>query len=143
MTDDQQPLHGELVPSDDAEGAEDPLAGLLGGGAGGGFDLGSMMEMAASMQQQVADAQEQLASARVQGSAGGGLVSVTLNGHLHLVGVSIQPDAVDPDDPSILEDLIRAAWQDAHDQVARLQAAADPLAGLGGAGGLGDLLGGG
>ena len=36
----------------------------------------------------------------------------------------------------------RAAWQDAHDQVARLQAAADPLGGLGGAGGLGDLFGG-
>ena len=43
----------------------------------------------------------------------------------------------------MLEDLVRAAWQDAHDQVARLQAAADPLGGLGGAGGLGDLFGGG
>ena len=137
-TSDDQPIHGELVP----DGEQDPLAGLLGGG-GGGFDLGSMMEMAANMQQQVAEAQEQLASARVDGTVGGGLVTVTLNGHLHLLGVSIRPDAVDADDLSMLEDLVRAAWQDAHDQVAQLQAAADPLGGLGGAGGLGDLFGGG
>jgi DNA-binding YbaB/EbfC family protein len=102
-----------------------------------------MMEMAANMQQQVAEAQEQLVGARVEGTSGGGLVTVTLNGHLHLVGVRIQPDAVDPDDLSMLEDLIRAAWQDAHDQVAQLQAEADPLGGLGGAGGLGNLFGGG
>lgn len=68
------------------------------------------------------------------------MVSVTLNGHLHLLGVSIDPAAADPEDPSMLEDLIRAAWQDAHDQVARLQAQASPLGDLGG---LGDLLGGG
>ncbi len=131
-----------------ADGGADPLAGLLGGG---GFDLGSVMEMAANMQQQVAEAQEELATARLEGTSGGGLVSVTLNGHLHLVGLRIDPGAVDPDDPSMLEDLIRAAWQDAHDQVARLQAQSDPLGGLGGgglaggglgAGGLGGLLGG-
>ena len=117
------------------------MAALLGGG-GGGLDLGAMMEMAAGMQQQMAEAQERLMTERVEGTAGGGLVTVTLNGHLHLVGVHIEPDAVDPDDLSLLEDLIRAAWQDAHDQVARLQAEADPLGGLGG-GGLGGLLGGG
>lgn len=139
-TNDDQPIPGELVPTD---GDQDALAGLLGGAPGGGFDLGSMMEMAANMQQQVAEAQEQLVEARVEGTAGGGLVTVTLNGHLHLVGVRIQPDAVDPDDLSMLEDLIRAAWQDAHDQVAQLQAEADPLGGLGGAGGLGNLFGGG
>jgi DNA-binding YbaB/EbfC family protein len=139
-TNDDQPIQGEVVPADAAD-ADDPLAGLLGG-PGGGIDLGSMMEMAANMQQQMADAQQRLGDERVDGTAGGGLVTVTLNGHLHLVGVSISPDAVDPDDLSMLEDLIRAAWQDAHDQVARLQAAADPLGGLGGAGGLGDLFGG-
>lgn len=111
----------------------------------GGFDLGSMMQMAAEMQTRMAEAQEQLTSAEVVGSSGGGLVSVTLNGHLHLVGVHIDPSAFDPDDPSMLEDLIRAAWQDAHDQVAQLQAANNPLGGLGGidVGGLGGLLGGG
>ena len=71
---------------------------------------------------------------------------VTLNGHLHLVGVHIDPTVADPADPTLLEDLVQAAWQDAHDQVAQLQAAADPLGGLGGGlggGGLGGLLGGG
>ena len=119
--------------------AEQGLPGL------GGLDLGSMMQMAADMQAKVAEAQEQLAEAEVTGTAGGGLVTVTLNGHLHLRGVHIDPSAVDPEDPSMVEDLVRAAWQDAHDQVAQLQSAADPLGGLGGIdpGGLGGLLGGG
>lgn len=139
MNDDETP--DEALPSGD--GDPDPLAGLLGGG---GLDLGSVMEMAANMQQRAAEAQEALSTARLEGTSGGGLVSVTLNGHLHLVALRVDPAAVDPDDPSMLEDLIRAAWQDAHDQVARLQAQADPIGGLGGggagAGGLGGLLGG-
>lgn len=136
-TNDDEPVQGEVVP--------DPLAGLLGGGEGGGagLDLGSMMEMAATMQQQVAEAQARLVDARVEGSAGAGMVTVTLNGHLHLIELHIDPRAADPEDPTMLEDLIRAAWQDAHDQVAQLQAQSDPLGGLGGAGGLGGLLGGG
>lgn len=141
------------VPSEDHESATDPLAAMLGGGAassGGGLDLGAMMQAAQSMQEQMADVQHQLADARLIGTAGGELVSVILNGHLHLLEVRIDPGAIDPEDPSIIEDLIRAAWQDAHDQVAELQRQADPMSGLlGGSGedggllgGLGDLLGG-
>lgn len=110
-----------------------------------GFDFGSMMEIAQNMQQEALLAQQQLASTELVGTAGGGVVSVTLNGHLHLVGIRIQPEAVDPEDPSMLEDLIRVAWQDAHDQVAHLQSQVDPMAGfsgLGDLGGLGDMLGG-
>ena len=125
----------------------DDLPTPAGGGQdvpGGGFDLGSMMQMAADMQSRMVEAQEQLASSEVTGTAGGGLVEVVLNGHLHLVRVRIDPGAVDPDDPTILEDLIKAAWQDAHDQVAELQAASDPLGGLGiDPDALGGLLGGG
>jgi nucleoid-associated protein EbfC len=110
--------------------------------APGGFDLGSMVQMAADLQNRAAEAQEALASAEVVGTAGGGAVTVTLNGHLHLRSVHVGPDAIDAEDPSMLEDLIRAAWQDAHDQVARLQSAADPLGGMD-LGGLGGLLGGG
>lgn len=128
-----------VVPDGVDSGAEQPGADLLGAG-GLGFDLGSMMEMAQNMQEQMAEAQQQLAVTEVLGSAGGGLVTVTLNGHLHLKGLHVDPTAVDVDDPSMLEDLVLAAWQDAHDQVARLQAAADPLGAMGGMGG--DLTGG-
>ncbi|MFM7064693.1 MAG: YbaB/EbfC family nucleoid-associated protein [Actinomycetes bacterium] len=131
---DDDVVEGELVPG--LPGGAD-LGAMLGG-----LDLGSMMEMAASMQDQMAAAQEQLAAATVEGTSGGGAVRLTLNGHLHLVGVHIDPSVADPADPTLLEDLVLAAWQDAHDQVAQLQAAADPLGGLGG-GGLGGLLGGG
>ncbi|MGB3411820.1 MAG: YbaB/EbfC family nucleoid-associated protein [Microthrixaceae bacterium] len=126
------------APSDDqsssSQGSPSPL--------GQGLDLGSMMQMAQSMQEQVALAQQELADTEVVGTSGGGVVTVTLNGHLHLKKVHIAPDAVDADDPSMVEDLILAAWQDAHDQVAVLQAQADPMSGLLGGGGLGDLGGG-
>ena len=126
--------------------AADPLAALSGGS--GGLDLGAMMEMAQNMTEQMGAAQSELAEARIEGTAGGGLVKVVLNGHLHLLEVDIQPGAFDPDDPSMVGDLVLAAWRDAHDEVAKLQAAADPLGGLGGGlgglgGGLGGLLGGG
>lgn len=140
----QQPLAGrplpEQSPVEQAIG-DDPVSSMLSGG----LDLGAMMQAAQSMQQQMADAQQELGRSRIEGTAGGGLVTVTLNGHLHLLAVSIKPEAIDADDPSILEDLVRAAWQDAHDQVAVLQQQADPMAGLlggGSLGGLGDLLGG-
>lgn len=137
MTDADDP-----IPSEVGTPGDDPLAAL--GGAGGGFDLGSMMQIAQDMSARIGESQAQLASAEVEGTAGGGLVKVTLNGHLHLTGLSIDPTAFDPDDPSILEDLVLAAWADAHEQVAELQAQADPLGGLGGGlGGLGGLLGGG
>ncbi len=141
-------LEGDVVPDGDV--MPDGMGGPTAPGAAG-FDLGSMMQIAHDMQQQVTQAQEQLANSQVQGTSGGGAVTVTLNGHLHLVGIDIDPGAVDPDDPSMLEDLILAAWQAAHDQVATLQAQADPLGGLGGMlggeglgglGGLGGLLGG-
>ena len=132
MSDSENP-DSALTPEIVDQGPEDGVAG---------FDFGSMMEMAQNMQQQAVEAQQQLASAQLVGSAGGGLVSVTLNGHLHLVGLRIDPTAVDAEDLSMLEHLIRAAWQDAYDQVAQLQASVDPMAGLGGLGDIGDLLGG-
>jgi nucleoid-associated protein EbfC len=143
VTDDDEPILGELVDDGPAEGAaaEDALAALGGlGGPQGGLDLGAMMQMAQDMGDRMAEAQERLASTEVDGSAGGGVVTVTLNGHLHLVRVHIDPSVIDPSDPTMLEDLIVAAWTDAHDGVARVQAEADPLGGLGG---LGGLLGGG
>jgi DNA-binding YbaB/EbfC family protein len=130
---------GAEVPSEVLSPADDPLAAL---GGAGGFDLGSMMQMAQDMTARMGEAQEELAATEVEGSAGGGLVRLTLNGHLHLVSVSIDPAAVDPEDLSLLEDLVLAAWSDAQAQVAELQADVDPLGGLDLGGGLGGLLGG-
>lgn len=133
MTDAHEPDEVVPAPGTGADlGAGPDLGAVLGG-----LDLGAMVEMASGMQSQMAAAQAELAATTVEGSAGAGAVRITLNGHLHLVGVHIDPTVADPDDPSLLEDLVQAAWRDAHDQVARLQAAADPFGGLGG------LLGGG
>ena len=135
-------VHVDGVDSSD----QDPLAGAMASALGGGLDFGAMMQAAQSMQTQMESAQAELADARVVGTSGGELVSVTLNGHLHLISVVINPAAIDPDDPSIVEDLVQAAWQDAHDQVAVLQQQADPMSGFLGGGGslgsLGDLFGG-
>lgn len=127
-------VSGELVP--DGGGIDLGGLGLGGGDPGGGLDLGAMVQMAQDMGQRMQEAQEELASAEIEGTAGGGVVTVTLNGHLHVVGVSIDPSVMDPDDPTMLEDLIVAAWSDARDGVAQLQAQNDPLGGLGGLGGL-------
>lgn len=153
---DGEPIHadevltGELV--DEQGGAADAdvdpgdPAGLDMAGALGGLDMGAMLQMAQDMGQRMQDAQEALATTEVVGSAGGGLVTVTLNGHLHVRAVHVDPAAVDAEDPTVLEDLILAAWTDAHNGVAELQAQADPLGGAGGLGGalggLGGLLGG-
>lgn len=129
---------GEIVEA--APGADEGPFGL-----GSDLDLGAMMQMAQDMGERMQAAQEELAAAEVVGTAGGGIVEVTLNGHLHLVRIHIDPAAMDRDDPTMLEDLVTAAWTDAHAAVARLQAGADPLGGLGGSGdlsGLGGLFGG-
>ncbi|HJW44030.1 MAG TPA: YbaB/EbfC family nucleoid-associated protein, partial [Geothrix sp.] len=65
---------------------------------------------AQQMQAKLAEAQANL---RIEGTAGGELVKVTLNGSKELMGLSIAKDAMDPEDPSMLEDLLMAAFRDA------------------------------
>jgi nucleoid-associated protein EbfC len=79
----------------------------------GSPDMNSLLEQAAAMQQQLLAAQEDLANRRVDGSAGGGLVTATVTGTGDLVGLLIQPDACDPADPETLADLVLAAVRDA------------------------------
>ncbi|MFN8049997.1 MAG: YbaB/EbfC family nucleoid-associated protein [Acidimicrobiales bacterium] len=113
-------------------------------GAGpGGLDLGALLGAAQNMQSQMMASQERIAATVVEGQAGGGAVTVAVTGAFEFQRVTIGPDAVDPDDHSMLEDLILAALRDAAAKVAGLQAEANPLAGLGdGLGGLGGLFGG-
>jgi nucleoid-associated protein EbfC len=109
------------------------------GGLGGGADLSALMAQAQQMQQRLMQAQEELAQAQVVGTAGGGLVRVTVTGAGEVVGLEIAPTAVDPTDTEGLADLVLAAIKDGNRAATELQQQAmGPLAeGLGGAGGLG------
>ena len=108
------------------------------GGLGGG-DLSQLLEQAQQMQQQLLAAQEELGRTEVTGSAGGGLVRATVTGGGEVVGLEIDPSAIDPSDAEGLADLVVAAIRDANRAASELQQKAmGPLAeGLGGAGGLG------
>ncbi|MFT3860254.1 YbaB/EbfC family nucleoid-associated protein [Micropruina sp.] len=85
-----------------------------------GFDMNALLAQAQAMQSQLARAQEELAAKRVLGSAGGGLVEVTVGGDGELLAVAIKPEAWDEDDPSTLGDLIVAAVRDANKKLAIL-----------------------
>jgi len=71
------------------------------------------MKQMQKLQAQMAKLQEELAQRTVEASAGGGVVTVTVNGENQVVGVKIDPDAVDPDDVEMLEDLVMAATNEA------------------------------
>jgi hypothetical protein len=119
-----------VIPGGDPTGGQPGL---------GGADLSQLLQQAQQMQQRLLDAQEELARAEVTGSAGGGLVRATVTGSGEVVGLQIDPAAIDPDDAEGLADLVLAAIRDANRAASELQKQTmGPLAeGLGGAGGLG------
>jgi DNA-binding YbaB/EbfC family protein len=98
------------------------------------FDMNKMLQQVQQMQAQMAEAQEELAKERVQASAGGGMVTVTASGSGEIVEIKISPEAIDPDDPELLADMILAAVNEA---LRSAQSLAESK--LGGAAGLGDL----
>jgi nucleoid-associated protein EbfC len=104
---------------------------------GGQPNLQQIMKQAQKMQQQLASAQAELAETEVTGTAGGGLVTVTMQGSGEVTGVKIDPKAVDPDDVETLEDLVLAAIHTAANAVKELtDEKMGPLtSGLGGLGG--------
>src|SRR3990172_12815160 len=77
------------------------------------MDLNKMMKQVQEMQAQMAQAQEELANETVEASAGGGMVRVKATGAGEIVELKIAPDAIDPDDPEMLEDLVLAAVNEA------------------------------
>lgn len=93
------------------------------------MDMNKMMKQVAKMQQELAKAEEQLGEVEVTGSSGGGMVTVTITGKGEFTAVKIKPDAADPDDPSLLEDLVLAAITDA--VRAQQELAQERMAGLG------------
>ena len=84
-----------------------------GGMGGGGMNMNSMLARAQKMQSDMAAAQAEVEAAEVEATAGGGAVTVRANGAKKIISVKISPDAVDPDDVEMLEDLITAAVNEA------------------------------
>jgi nucleoid-associated protein EbfC len=111
---------------------DNPFEGL---GGAGGFDLQGLLQQAQQMQEQLETAQERLADARIDGSAGGGAVTVTVNGIGELQAVTVRPGTFDgssDDDLSDLGDLVVAAYRDAKAQADTMASSAiGPLAGGG------------
>ncbi|MBE5903541.1 MULTISPECIES: YbaB/EbfC family nucleoid-associated protein [Pseudobutyrivibrio] len=86
-----------------------------GGFPGGGMpgNMSQLMKQAQRMQRQMEEAQAQLEEAEMTGTAGGGVVEVTVSGKKEITKIKIDPEAVDPDDVEMLEDLVMAAANEA------------------------------
>jgi DNA-binding YbaB/EbfC family protein len=77
------------------------------------MDLNKMMQQVQQMQAEMARVQEELATQTVESSAGGGAVKVTANGAGEIEKIEIAPEAIDPDDPELLADMIVGAVNEA------------------------------
>ena len=91
-------------------------------------DMGSLLDMAMGLQQQLAQAQQDAAETIVEGQSGGGVVRIAVTGAMAFQSVTIAPEAVDPDDVEMLQDLVLAALHDAVEKVDTLTRAANPMA---------------
>lgn len=76
-------------------------------------NMNQMMKQVKKMQEQMLKAQEELATKSVEGSSGGGVVTVQVSGHKQVTAINIKPEAVDPDDVEMLQDLVMTAVNDA------------------------------
>ncbi|MBD3421572.1 MAG: YbaB/EbfC family nucleoid-associated protein [Chitinivibrionales bacterium] len=79
--------------------------------------MNKMLKQAQKMQAQMLKAQEELQKQEFEGTAGGGMVTVKLNGSGEMLGISLKQEVVDPDDVEMLEDLILASYANAQEQV--------------------------
>jgi nucleoid-associated protein EbfC len=101
-----------------------------------GMDFNKMLEQVQQMQQEMHKAQEELKDETVQATAGGGMVTVTASGGGEIREIKIDPKAIDPNDPEMLEDLVVAAVNEAlRSSQALIEAKLGPA--LGGLQGLG------
>ena len=82
-------------------------------GMPGGMNQAAMMKQAQKMQQDMIRMQEEMENKTYSSSAGGGMVIATVNGKHQVVGIDIKPEAVDPDDVEMLQDMIIAAVNEA------------------------------
>jgi nucleoid-associated protein EbfC len=101
-------------------------------------NMNQMTKQVQQMQAEMAKAQEELKSATVEASAGGGMVTVKMSGELELLELKIDPEAVDPEDVELLQDMVQAAVNEVIRSAQELAASKMGQA-TGGLGGLGDL----
>ncbi|AQQ51696.1 YbaB/EbfC family nucleoid-associated protein [Planococcus lenghuensis] len=79
----------------------------------GGGNMQGMMKQMQKMQKQMAEAQEELGTKEFEGTAGGGMVKVTVSGHKQVLDIKLDPEVVDPDDVETLQDVLVVAVNDA------------------------------
>jgi DNA-binding YbaB/EbfC family protein len=104
-------------------------------------NMNQMLRQVQKMQADMMKAQEELKNEVVEASAGGGMVTVKISGDLELRELTIDPEAVDPEDVDMLQDMVQAAVNEAIRSAQELAASKMGAAtgGLGGPGGLGGL----
>jgi len=83
------------------------------GGFGGGMNMQAMMKQAQKMQAELARAQEEIKDMTFEATAGGGMVKVVANGDMTVDSIVIDPEAVDPEDVEMLQDMVAAAVNEA------------------------------
>ena len=89
-------------------------------GFGGGGNMQQLIRQAQKLQEQMEKDKEALENSVVNASSGGGMVEVKMNGKREIVALNIKPEAVDPEDVEMLEDLIMACINDANRQIDEL-----------------------
>ena len=94
---------------------------------GGNAQMQQMMKQAQDMQKQLERAKAELAETLIEASSGGGMVNVEMSGAYELLNLKVKPEAVDPDDVEMLEDLVIAAINEALNQVTKLREEKLPL----------------
>ncbi len=104
------------------------------GGFGGGNNMQALMRQAQKMQEDAIRAQNEINETEVQGTSGGGMVTVTMFGNKSIKEIKLNPQVVDGDDVELLEDLIVAAIKDAEKKADELKES--KLGGLGALGGM-------
>jgi DNA-binding YbaB/EbfC family protein len=83
-------------------------------------NINKILKQAQKMQSQLTKAQDDLAKQQLEGTAGGGMVKVMMNGSQELVSIKLSKEVVDPQDVEMLEDLIMAAFKSAQEKVKEL-----------------------
>lgn len=77
-------------------------------------DLNKLMKQAQKMQGEMVEQQSKLQTTTYEGTAGGGMVAIKINGGFEVMSIQIRKDCIDPEDPEMLQDLVKAAFNDAH-----------------------------